>query len=495
MGEMAGCADKIVSGGLMSGKDQTRNVNTRKSQANSVLWAGRLVEKPGAEAFAFQASISVDKRLVFDDIAGSKAHVAMLGKQGIIPENASARLREELDRIDADLRSGKLKIDEDAEDVHSFTEAVLTERLGDVGRMVHTGRSRNDQVALDSRLYLKRTGFELCAEIKEAILSLLNIGEKYSGAVMPGYTHLQRAQPVTLGHHLCAWAVALERDLGRFGDALERLDECPLGGGALAGSGLPLDRKAVAVSLGFVRPSLNSMDAVADRDFALELASASAILMIHLSRFCEDIVLWASEEFKYVNLSEAWSTGSSIMPQKKNPDFAELIRGKSGRVVGNLTTLLVLLKGLPYAYDKDLQEDKEALFDSLDTVFSCLKMFRGMMESAEFNTERMKAACVGGFLEATDAAEYLVRKGLPFRKAHEIAALIVRDCVESGKKTIAECTIEELKKHSELFEGDIFKVLDPTSCVKARNLVGGPAPAEVRRQIKNLRRRLGTNKR
>jgi argininosuccinate lyase len=484
----------------MSGKSRTRNSKTkkdksRKGEANRVLWAGRLAEKPGSSAFAFQASISVDKRLVFDDITGSKAHVAMLGNQGIIPKSAASKLRQELDRIAADLRSGKLKIDETSEDIHSFIEAVLTERLGDVGRMVHTGRSRNDQVALDSRLYLKRTGFELCAEIKETILSLLNTGEKYAAALMPGYTHLQRAQPVTLAHHLCAWAAALERDLGRFEDALERLDECPLGSGALAGSGLPLDRKDVALSLGFARPSLNSMDAVADRDFALELASASAIIMIHLSRFCEDIVLWASEEFKYINLSEAWSTGSSIMPQKKNPDFAELIRGKSGRAVGNLATLLVLLKGLPYAYDKDLQEDKEALFDSLDTVSSCLKIFRGMMEAAEFNTKRMKAACVGGFLEATDAAEYLVRKGMPFRKAHETAALIVRYCVESGKKTIAGCTLEELKKHSRLFEEDIFKALEPSSCVKARNLAGGPAPAETRRQIKNLRKKLGAGKR
>jgi argininosuccinate lyase len=473
----------------------TKKDKSRKGEATRVLWAGRLAEKPGAEAFAFQASISVDKRLVFDDITGSKAHVAMLGNQGIISLSVAVKLRQELDRIASDLRSGKLKIDEQAEDIHSFIEAVLTERLGDLGRMVHTGRSRNDQVALDFRLYLKRLAPDLCHEIKETILTLLSIGERHADAVMPGYTHLQRAQPVTLGHWLCAWATAMERDLGRFWDALERLDECPLGSGALAGSGLPLDRKAVALSLGFAHPSLNSMDAVADRDFALELASASAILMIHLSRFCEDIVLWASEEFGFINLSEAWSTGSSIMPQKKNPDFAELIRGKSGRAVGNLSTLLVLLKGLPYAYDKDLQEDKEALFDSLDTVFSCLSMFRGMMEGAEFNTGRMRAACVGGFMEATDAAEYLVRKGVPFRSAHETVALIVRDCIETGRITIAECTLAELKKHSALFEEDVFRALSPTSCVKARNLSGGPAPAEVRRQIKTLRKRLETGKR
>lgn len=467
----------------MSSKNQ-------RSGANAVLWAGRLAEKPEAAAFAFQASLSVDKRLVFDDIKGSRAHAAMLGKQGIIPEAAASRLDRELARIEAELKSGKLTIGEGAEDIHSFIEGILTERLGDEGRMVHAGRSRNDQVAVDFRLYLKRTVPELCSELRETILVLLDLGEKHAAAVMPGYTHLQRAQPVTLGHQLCAWCAALERDLGRFASALDRLDECPLGAGALAGSGLPLDRKAVAAALGFARPSLNSMDAVADRDFALELASACAVTMIHLSRFCEDIVLWASEEFKFINLSEAWSTGSSIMPQKKNPDFAELIRGKSGRTVGNLSTLLTLLKGLPYAYDKDLQEDKEALFDSLDTVSSCLRMFRGMMTRAEFNTGRMNAACVGGFLEATDAAEYLVRKGLPFRRAHEAAALVVRDCIESGRKTIAECTLEELKKRSELFEKDIYRALSPAACVKARNLPGGPAPAEVLRQIKTLRKRL-----
>jgi argininosuccinate lyase len=307
---------------------------------------------------------------------------------------------------------------------------------------------------------------------------------------MPGYTHLQRAQPVTLGHHLAAWCAGLERDLGRFGDALKRLDECPLGAGALAGSGLPLDREFSAGALGFREPVLNSMDAVADRDFALELAGACAITMIHLSRFCEDVVLWASEEFGFINLAEAWSTGSSIMPQKKNPDFAELIRGKAGRTTGNLVCLFTLLKGLPYAYDKDLQEDKESLFDSLDTLRLCLRMFRGMMESAVFNTERMEAACTGGFLEATDAAEYLVRRGLPFRKAHEAAALVVRDCVAAGQRSVAERSLSELKERSELFEADVYEALAPASCVAARKLPGGPAPEEVERQIGALRKRL-----
>ena len=308
---------------------------------------------------------------------------------------------------------------------------------------------------------------------------------------MPGYTHMQRAQPVTLGHHLVAWCAGLERDAGRLSDALARLDECPLGAGALAGSGLPLDRRMTASALGFPRPTLNSMDSVADRDFALELASACAILMTHLSRFCEDVVIWATEEFGFIDLAEAWSTGSSIMPQKKNPDFAELIRGKAGRSVGDLVTLLTLMKGLPYAYDRDMQEDKEALFDTLDTTRACLRIFRPMMATARFRKERMEAACTGGFLEATDVAEYLVRKGLPFRKAHEVAALVVRDCVAAGQRTIAERTLEELRARSELFDADLYRAIVPASCAAARSLPGGPAPEEVRRQIGELRKRLG----
>jgi argininosuccinate lyase len=311
---------------------------------------------------------------------------------------------------------------------------------------------------------------------------------------MPGYTHLQRAQPVTLGHWLCAWCCALVRDRERLGDALGRLGESPLGAGALAGTGLPLDREATAAALGFSGPTLNSMDSVADRDFALEIAAACAIIQTHLSRFCEDTVIWASEEFGFLDLAEAWSTGSSIMPQKKNPDFAELIRGKAGRTTGNLVTLLTLLKGLPYAYDKDLQEDKEALFDSLDTVRNCLRMFRGMMATARFNTKRMKAACTGGFLEATDAAEYLVKKGLPFRKAHEAAAGIVRDCVAAGQRSITARSLKELKRHSPLFEDDVYRSLSPRAGAMARSLPGGPAPREVKRQIRVLRKKLGLKK-
>jgi argininosuccinate lyase len=456
------------------------------------LWAGRLAERPAAEAFAFQASLNVDKRLVFDDITGSKAHVAMLARQGIIPKDSAAKISRELETIAGEIKSGKLAIDDSSEDIHSFLEAVLTERLGDAGKMVHAGRSRNDQVAVDFRLYLKRTVPQLRKELSETINILLDIAQLHVTSIMPGYTHLQRAQPVTLGFHITAWCAALERDHSRFNDTLLRLDECPLGSGALAGSTLPLDRRAVSLALNFKRPMLNSMDAVADRDFVLELSSACAITMVHLSRFCEDVVLWASEEFKFIELSESWSTGSSIMPQKKNPDFAELIRGKSGRAVGNLVTLFTMLKGLPYSYNKDLQEDKESLFDSIDTLSICLQMFSGMMKSAKFNLKRMKAACLGGFLEATDTAEYLVCKGLPFRSAHETAALIVRDCIEAGQKHIADRTIGELKKRSVLFEEDIYKAITPAACVKARELPGGPAPKEVRRQIKTLRKKLQT---
>jgi argininosuccinate lyase len=461
----------------------------KRARPDGVLWAGRLAERPEEGAFAFQASLEVDRRLAREDILGSRVHAGMLAAQGIIPVETAGALDAELAKLDEELETGALEIG-GAEDIHSFIEGVLTARLGDPGRMLHAGRSRNDQVALDFRLYLRRVLPELRGELAETVRTLLDRGEEHAGSVMPGYTHLQRAQPVTLGHWLVAWACGLVRDWERLGDALGRLGESPLGSGALAGTGLPLDREAVAKALGFRGPSLNSMDSVADRDFALEIAAACAITQTHLSRFCEDLVIWASEEFGFVDLGEAWSTGSSIMPQKKNPDFAELIRGKAGRVTGNLVTLLSLLKGLPYAYDKDLQEDKEALFDSLDTARNCLRIFRGMMGAARFNTGRMEAACTGGFLEATDAAEYLVKKGLPFRKAHEAAALIVRDCIAAGQRSITQRSLGELKKHSELFEEDIYPALSPRSLVEARSLPGGPAPAELRRQIGVLREKL-----
>ncbi|MDR1972452.1 MAG: argininosuccinate lyase [Treponema sp.] len=466
-------------------------MGSEKGAPPGVLWAGRLAERPEEGAFAFQASIAVDRRLAQDDILGSRAHAAMLAARGIIPAATAQALDAELAKIAGELEAGTLEIDGGAEDIHSFIEGVLTARLGDPGRMLHAGRSRNDQAALDLRLYLRRALPELRGELAETLKVLLDRAEEHAGSVMPGYTHLQRAQPVTLGHWLCAWACALVRDRERLGDALGRLGESPLGAGALAGTTLPLDREAAAGALGFRGPSLNSMDSVADRDFALEIAAACAIVQTHLSRFCEDLVIWASEEFGFVDLGEAWSTGSSIMPQKKNPDFAELIRGKAGRAAGNLVTLFTLLKGLPYAYDKDLQEDKEALFDSLDTVRDCLRIFRGMAGAARFNTGRMEAACTGGFLEATDAAEYLVKKGLPFRRAHEAAALIVRDCIAAGQRSISERSLEELKKHSGLFEEDVYPALSPHAQVEGRSLPGGPAPGEVKRQIACLREKLG----
>jgi argininosuccinate lyase len=460
----------------------------------NVLWAGRLKEKPDSGAFAFQSSLAVDRRLALADIEGSRAHAAMLSARAIIPAEKAAALDSELAALAKKIEREGLPAfsgEPAVEDIHSLVEDLLTRKLGDAGRMVHAGRSRNDQVALDFRLYLMRIIPALRDNLALTITALLDKAELHTTTVMPGYTHLQRAQPVTAAFHLCAWACALGRDRRRLAGALERVSaECPLGSGALAGSTLALDRDMTAKALGFARPSLNAMDSVADRDFAIETAAAVSIAMVHLSRFCEDIVLWASEEFGFISLSEAWSTGSSIMPQKKNPDFAELIRGKAGRTTGNLVTLLTVLKGLPYAYDKDLQEDKEALFDSADTLGACLTMFRGMIGGASFNAERMKAACTGGFLEATDAAEYLVRKGVPFRTAHETTAAIVRECVAGGLRSIAEVPLERLKEKSPLFEKDIYAALEPLACVKARSLRGGPAPGEVRRQIAALRRQL-----
>lgn len=455
-----------------------------------VLWSGRLEAKPEAEALSFESSIAVDSRLAQEDITGSRAHVAMLAKQGIIPAEAAQAIDDELGRISAELAEGTLQIDMEAEDIHSFIEAVLTERLGDVGRMVHAGRSRNDQVAVDLRLYLKRVVPEIAEEIRATCQVLLELAEQHLETLMPGYTHLQRAQPVSLAHHLTAWTAGLVRDRQRFLDALTRLDECPLGSGALATSTLHLDREAVARSLGFPGPTVNSMDSVADRDFALEMAGACAILATHLSRFCEDIIIWATEEFGFIDLAEQWSTGSSIMPQKKNPDFAELIRGKAGRQIGNLVSLLTLLKGLPYAYDRDLQEDKEALFDALDTARATLRMFRPMMATARFRQDRMEAACVGGFLEATDVAEYLVRKGLPFRKAHEVAAQVVRDCGAAGQRSIAERSLDQLRSRCELFDADLYEVIRPAAALHNRSRSGGPAPQAVQNQIAELRNRL-----
>ncbi|MCM1321044.1 MAG: argininosuccinate lyase [Bacteroides sp.] len=453
---------------------------------HAALWHGRFKEGPGKEALEFETSIHDDARMVFDDIAGSKAHAAMLGKTGIISENEAQSIAEELDCIADDIRSGTLRIDSGAEDIHSFIEHVLTDRLGETGKKVHTGRSRNDQIALDERLYLRHAVSELCGSISALIAVLGDIASRHTESLVSGYTHMQRAQPVTLAHHLCAWAWMLVRDNERLKDALKRISLSPLGAGALAGSTLPLDRKYTAQLLGFDGETPNSLDSVADRDYCLELASAFAILQGHLSRFCEEIVLWSTEEFRFIRLSEKWSTGSSIMPQKKNPDFAELIRGKTGRVYGDLVSLLTVMKGLPLAYNRDMQEDKHSLFDAYDTVLSCVRVFTGMIESAEWNTEKMKASCHGGHANATDVADYLVRKGMPFRTAHETAAKAVRICLERGCN-IEDLPLDVLKTCSPLIDADLYEKITPEACVSGRKTAGGPAAACVRSQIEQLR--------
>ena len=455
-------------------------------EKKSPLWHGRFAEGPDAAAVEFETSIYIDSRMAIDDVRGSIAHVGMLGKVGIIPSAESAAIVAELKKIAAELESGSLVIDTSAEDIHSFIEGVLTDRLGDVGRKVHTGRSRNDQVALDERLYLRRLVPEVQGRIRELISTLAGIASAHTESLMPGYTHLQRAQPVTLAHHLCAWAWMLVRDYDRLSDACKRLDYMPLGAGALAGSGLPLDRHAVASELGFSHLTGNSLDTVADRDYCLELTADLSILMTHLSRFCEEIVLWSSAEFGFIDLSEKWSTGSSIMPQKKNSDFAELIRGRTGKVYGNLIALLTMMKGLPLSYDRDMQEDKPSLFDAFDTASSCVIVFTQMIQTASWNTDRMAAACSGGHANATDLADYLVRKGMPFRTAHAVAAGVVRECIESGIGDMIDLPFDRFSMHSPLIGKDVYTVLSPEACVRARDLPGGPNPDRVKEQIEKL---------
>lgn len=452
---------------------------------HAALWHGRFKEGPDAEAVAFETSIYADMRLAQDDILGSKAHVSMLGKQGIIPQNEAALIADELSKIADEIKTGKLPIDTEAEDIHSFVEGVLTDRLGTVGKKVHTGRSRNDQIALDERLYLKNAIIDIQQVILQLINTLKEIAKNHTETLLSGYTHMQRAQPVTLAHHLCSWAWMLKRDYERLSDAYKRIDFCPLGSGALAGSGLPLNREMVAETLGFSGVTQNSLDSVADRDYCIEITACFSILMMHLSRFCEEIIIWSTEEFKFINLSEKWSTGSSIMPQKKNPDFAELIRGKTGRVYGDLMALLTLMKGLPLTYNRDLQEDRENLFDAYDTAFSCVKIFTKMIGTASWNVDRMEASCFGGHANATDLADYLVRKGMPFRTAHEVSAQSVRYCIEHDIN-LEEMPLDEYKKISELIEDDVYSVLPPKACAFIRKTTGGPAPERVNEQISTL---------
>ena len=454
---------------------------------HAALWHGRFKEGPDAEAVAFETSINVDERMALDDIKGSRAHAKMLGHAGIISKDEAEKIIEGLDSIEKDLNNGSLKIDYSAEDIHSFVEATLTDRIGEPGKKVHTGRSRNDQIALDERLYLTRYIPEIQNKILTLIDALVQISEKHTKTLIPGFTHMQHAQPVTLAHHLCAWAWMLTRDWGRLEDSLKRIAVSPIGSGALAGSGLPLDRIYEAKELGFSEITMNSLDSVSDRDYCIETAGNMSLIQMHLSRFCEEVVLWATTEFSFINLSEKWSTGSSIMPQKKNPDFAELIRGRTGRVYGDLIALLTMMKGLPLAYDRDMQEDKQSLFEACDIVSANLSVFTKMIATAEWNVENMEKACEGGFLNATDVADYLVRKGLPFRTAHGVSAAAVRLAIEKNCK-LEELSLEEYKKCSELIEKDIFDVISPLACVNARTTDGGPAESKVKEQISALKK-------
>ncbi len=453
--------------------------------ANS-LWAGRFSKEVDSKVNDFNSSISFDGRMYRQDIKGSMAHAEMLGKQGIIDIQESEKIIAGLKSILEDIDSGKLMLDPNAEDIHMFVEQELTNRLGDTGKRLHTARSRNDQVALDIRLYLKDEIDEIIPMVKELMKTVCDIAEKNLDTVMCGYTHLQRAQPITLAHHLMAYANMLSRDVDRLKDTRKRMDRCPLGSGALASTTYPIDRKLTADLLGFEDMTQNSLDGVSDRDFCIELASALSILMMHLSRFSEEIILWCSWEFKFIELDDAYATGSSIMPQKKNPDITELIRGKTGRVYGDLNTLLTMMKGLPLAYNKDMQEDKEAIFDAIDTVKLCIGTFIPMLATMRVNKENMRAAAAKGFINATDCADYLVKKGLPFRDAYKITGTLVARCIELNT-TLEALPLEEYKKLCDTFENDVYEAISLDTCVNMRKVPGGPAPESVMMQIEYIR--------
>ena len=444
------------------------------------MWAGRTDGQTDRLADDFNSSIGFDCRMYRQDITGSMAHAAMLGATGILPKADADTLIDGLQSILDDLGSGKLQFDPACEDIHMFVEQVLTERLGDVGKKLHTARSRNDQVALDLRMYLREQCDAISAQVKTLIEALVDRAAEYKSAIMPGYTHLQRAQPITFGHHLMAYAMMLLRDRSRLADCRKRMNRSPIGCCALAGTTYPTDRAMEAAQLGFDGICMNSLDGVSDRDFCAEFLSALSILMMHLSRLSEELILWTSWEFGFVELSDAYTTGSSIMPQKKNSDMAELIRGKTGRVYGDLVGLLTMLKGLPMAYNKDMQEDKEGVFDACDTVSMCLPVMTGMIETMTAKPEAMKKAAQRGFINATDLADYLVRKGLPFRSAYKISGAIVGDCVKSGA-VLEELPLETYQQYSDLFDSDVYEAIDLTACVEKRTSAGGPA--KVQEQI------------
>jgi len=453
------------------------------------LWSGRF-EKDTDDMFDdFHSSISFDKRLYKYDIYGSIAHAKMLAKCRIISEDEADKITKALEEILNDIEEGKVEFDVSSEDIHMNIEKLLIEKIGDVGKKLHTARSRNDQVALDVRMFLKDEIKEVQKVLKNLVNTLLNIAEKHLHTIMPGYTHLQRAQPVTFAHHLTAYVNMFLRDIERLSDCYKRADIMPLGSGALAATTFDLDREFVAEQLEFNKITENSMDAVSDRDFIIEFCAASSIVMMHLSRFCEEIILWSSLEFDFIELDDAYSTGSSIMPQKKNPDAAELIRGKTGRVYGNLMLLLTVMKGLPLAYNKDMQEDKEALFDTVDTVKKCVVIFEKMISTVKVKKGNMLKVAQEGFMNATELADYFARKGVPFRQAHEITGNIVKHCIKHNK-TLEKISLDEYKEFYTGTDDDVYDAIDISNCVKKRRIMGGPAPSEVKRAINSAREKL-----
>ena len=446
------------------------------------LWSGRFGKDTDALVNELNASISFDQRLYKEDITGSMAHAAMLADRGIISREDTDAIIQGLRGILADAEAGKIAFTADNEDIHMNLEALLTARIGDAGKRLHTARSRNDQVALDFRMYVREQIPVIVGQLLELETVLCRQAKKHQTAVMPGYTHLQRAQPISFAQHLMAYAAMFRRDVTRLEDCGARLDECPLGSGALAGTTYPIDRWETAKALGFAAPMGNSLDGVSDRDYALELLSGLSILMMHLSRFSEEIILWCSWEFKFIELDDAFTTGSSIMPQKKNPDVTELIRGKTGRVYGDLNTLLVMMKGIPLAYNKDMQEDKEAIFDAVDTLDLCLKTVTPMLDTMKTLPANMRRAAAKGFINATDCADYLTKKGMPFRDAYKLTGCMVSDCI-SKDKTLEELTLDEFRGYSSLFENDIYDAIDLIKCCEGRTSYGGPSEASVKNQI------------
>lgn len=446
------------------------------------LWGGRFTKETDKLVYNFNASIAFDKKFYVQDIEGSIAHVVMLEKQGILSCSEKDEIVKGLTGIRQDIENKTLQITEEYEDIHSFVEAKLIERIGDVGKKLHTGRSRNDQVALDMKLYTRIEALNVNELLKELLETLIHIMEDNTETYMPGFTHMQKAQPVTLAHHVGAYFEMFKRDRLRLKDIYHRMNYCPLGAGALAGTTYPLDRYYTASLLGFEGPTLNSMDSVSDRDYVIELLSALSIIMMHLSRFCEEIIIWNSNEYRFVEIDDSYATGSSIMPQKKNPDIAELIRGKTGRVYGALISIMTTMKGIPLAYNKDMQEDKELTFDAIDTVKGCIALFDGMMKSMKFNKAVMEKSAMMGFTNATDAADYLVRKGVPFRDAHGIIGRLVLYCIDKGC-AIDELKIEELKSISGVFEEDIYDAISLKTCVEKRLTVGAPGLEAMRKVI------------